>query len=253
MIVKNSYGEVVLDLPKSDNAQIAISLSGGADSAILLHHLVPILQANKHNWMIVTGGDTARPWTGPAARKIAKMVLEHHGLNYTNIVHRFYGYDTTKLSEADSQAMGIGKLVLEGEFDYLISGTTALPDEQTENLDAPGRPQERQENKILQEHNIRILPNGEPCTLSNMNAGNETGKILTQWRPWSKVNKKWIAEEYKTLISNYSEYGDLLFNTTISCLSYAEYTQNFTKPCTYCWWCQEKKWAFGCYDAGYRD
>ena len=27
-------------------------------------------------------------------------------------------------------------------------------------------------------------------------------------------------------------------------------TDNFTKPCKECWWCREKKWAFGMYDGG---
>jgi hypothetical protein len=250
MIVKNSYGEVTLDIPNSENSVIAISLSGGSDSAMLLHLLVPLLEAKKCKWKIVTGGDTARPWTGPAARKIAKLVLEHHGLTYTSIVHRFYGYNTTMLSEANAQASGVGKLVLENEFDYLISGTTALPDE---HIDVPGFPIEREQNELYVEHNIMVLPNGDVCDRDNRNAGTPTGTILKQWRPLSFVHKKWLAAEYEKLMEEYPEYGDLLFNSTISCVSYAEHTQDFTRPCTYCWWCQEKKWAYGCYDAGYRD
>ena len=251
MIIENSQGNVNFDFPRYSNTDtIAISLSGGADSAMMLHHLVPIMQANNYNWKIVTGGDTARPWSGPAARNIVKLVLNFHGLEPTSVEHRFYGYDTTKLSEADSQATGIGRLVLEDEFNYLISGTTALP---TETIDVEGHPLERTTNKVIELHDIKTLPNGDPCTLSNRDAGFTTGTILKQWRPFSFVNKKWIAEEYEKLTEEYPQYGDLLFNATISCVSYAEHTRDFTKPCTYCWWCQEKKWAFGCYDGGYRD
>ena len=39
-----------------------------------------------------------------------------------------------------------------------------------------------------------------------------------------------------------------LFPITASCVGYAKETDYFTKPCKVCWWCREKKWAFGMYD-----
>lgn len=252
-IVTNQYGQVNFNFPSyTKDDSIALSISGGADSALLLHLIIPILQDTKCNWKIVTGGDTARPWSGPAAKKIVKLVFEHHGVNSV-IEHRFYGYNTTILSESDCQTEGVGRLVLENEFNYLISGTTALPDKTFLYVDTPGHPLERTETKSIQLYDVKVLPNGNACNLSNMDAGVQTGIILKQWRPFANVHKKWIAEEYEKLSRQYPEYCDFLFNTSISCVSYAEHTNNFTKPCTYCWWCKEKEWAFGCYDAGYRD
>jgi len=250
MIIANTNGSVTFDFPESENANIAISLSGGADSALMLHIIIPELEKRNLNWKIVTGADSARPWTSPAAKKIIKMVCEHHNIALPK--HKVYGYDTTKISEADAQCEGIGKCVLENEFDYLISGSTALPDPNFHD-EIPGWPVERRSNTIFQIHDVMTLPNGQPCNWTNMDAGSPTGVKLKQWRPLANVSKKWIAEEYDILIRTNPEYGDLLFNTTISCVSYAEHTDNFQRPCTYCWWCQEKKWAFGCYDAGYRD
>lgn len=243
-------GTVNIDFPKSEDSVIAISISGGADSAILFHIILPELEKRNLNWKIVTGADSARPWTGPAAKKIIKMVCDHYAVKLPK--HKVYGYDTTKISEADAQCQGIGQCVIDNEFNYLISGTTALPGPNFQEQ-IPGWPIERRDTVIFEEHDIYILPNNQVCNWSNIDAGSPSGKKLLQYRPLANVNKKWIAEEYKKLIAQHPVYGDLLFNTTISCTSYADATNNFEKPCTYCWWCQEKKWAFGCYDAGYRD
>ena len=39
-----------------------------------------------------------------------------------------------------------------------------------------------------------------------------------------------------------------IFPLTESCIGQAEATNFFTEPCKKCWWCHEKKWAFGLYD-----
>ena len=41
---------------------------------------------------------------------------------------------------------------------------------------------------------------------------------------------------------------DELFPITASCVAYAKKTNHFSEPCKECWWCREKKWAFGMYD-----
>jgi len=43
---------------------------------------------------------------------------------------------------------------------------------------------------------------------------------------------------------------DDLFPLTMSCIGFAPETNYFTEPCRKCYWCHEKKWAFGCYDGG---
>ena len=43
---------------------------------------------------------------------------------------------------------------------------------------------------------------------------------------------------------------DDLFPLTMSCIGFEKETNYFTEPCKKCYWCHEKKWAFGCYDGG---
>ena len=54
--------------------------------------------------------------------------------------------------------------------------------------------------------------------------------------PIAHVNKSFIAYQYKKLGI------EELSNITVSCVT------NLTPPCKECWWCKERKWAFGTYD-----
>lgn len=56
--------------------------------------------------------------------------------------------------------------------------------------------------------------------------------------PLAHVNKQFIADQYKQL--GIQE----LSNITASCIT------GLHPPCKQCWWCQERKWAFGTYDGG---
>lgn len=56
--------------------------------------------------------------------------------------------------------------------------------------------------------------------------------------PWATVDKRFIAAQYKKF--NIEELSTL----TNSCIN------SSTTPCKKCWWCEERYWAFGCYDGG---
>tara|TARA_B110000971_G_scaffold158564_1_gene161951 strand:+ start:5113 stop:5766 length:654 start_codon:yes stop_codon:yes gene_type:complete len=57
------------------------------------------------------------------------------------------------------------------------------------------------------------------------------------YRPFSNVNKRFVAELYK-------QYNliDTLFPLTLSCIE-----TNNTTHCQDCWWCKERYWAFDSY------
>jgi 7-cyano-7-deazaguanine synthase in queuosine biosynthesis len=56
--------------------------------------------------------------------------------------------------------------------------------------------------------------------------------------PWSIVDKKFIAAQYK-------KFGiEELSTLTNSCIISSK------SPCKKCWWCKERYWAFGSYDGG---
>ena len=61
--------------------------------------------------------------------------------------------------------------------------------------------------------------------------------------PFEFVNKKFVSDMYHRY-----NLMDELFPITASCVAYAKKTNHFSEPCKECWWCREKKWAFGMYD-----
>lgn len=58
-------------------------------------------------------------------------------------------------------------------------------------------------------------------------------------RPFADKDKKVVAELY-----NKYNLTDTLFALTRSCESF-EFDETFSEHCGKCWWCKERKWAFG--------
>jgi len=58
--------------------------------------------------------------------------------------------------------------------------------------------------------------------------------------PFSEVDKKFIAEMYDLF-----GVREELLHLTWSCEGSWLDTKGFTKPCKSCYWCEEKRWAFG--------
>lgn len=103
-----------------------------------------------------------------------------------------------------------------GHFDYLVSGATSNPP--IEVLEKMGCPYEsRRSNRLA------------PRMFDNY------------YEPFYHINKKHIAELWEKY-----EIMDL-FNDTITCI---EHRSNIDKPCKVCYFCNEKKWAFGAFDGG---
>lgn len=62
----------------------------------------------------------------------------------------------------------------------------------------------------------------------------------SSYHPFARVNKKFVAgvfEEHQLM--------EDLYPLTGSCTGGPRETDWFTKPCGFCFWCHEKKWAFG--------
>ena len=64
--------------------------------------------------------------------------------------------------------------------------------------------------------------------------------IGTLNQPYINVDKKFVAGIFKE-----NNLMDSLFKFTGSCVGGGDITNNFTEPCRECWWCHEKRWAFG--------
>ena len=66
-----------------------------------------------------------------------------------------------------------------------------------------------------------------------------------EYKPFEHVDKRFTAQVYEDLF-----LLETLFPLTRSCLSEdVEKTNYHEKPCKECYWCEEKFWAFGQYDA----
>ena len=61
--------------------------------------------------------------------------------------------------------------------------------------------------------------------------------------PLINEDKSYVAKIYK-----HYDIMETLFPLTSSCIGFSEDTNGFTEPCKKCYWCYEKKWAFGTYD-----
>lgn len=73
--------------------------------------------------------------------------------------------------------------------------------------------------------------------------GNETltkTDFHTEYKPFHNVDKKFVADIYEK-----NELMESLFPLTWSCNGSYKDTNAFTEPCKKCFWCHEKKWAFG--------
>ena len=77
---------------------------------------------------------------------------------------------------------------------------------------------------------------------NNVNLYDMKGTGLSHYKPFVNVDKKFLAGLYR-------QEGIMdLHNITESCTGFAADTNWFTEPCKECFWCHERKWAFGSYD-----
>lgn len=65
-------------------------------------------------------------------------------------------------------------------------------------------------------------------------------ETITLDQPYINVDKKFVAGVFKE-----NNLMDSLFKLTGSCVGGLVGTNGFTEPCKKCWWCHEKRWAFG--------
>ena len=113
------------------------------------------------------------------------------------------------------------KRFVKGDIDYLVSGTTSNPP-----------------IEVLKEIG---------CDYEEERSNRKTPIISRgHYLPFHHIDKRFIAELWKKY--------DLMeiFNLTISCINCPLYEDYYSEtiPCKKCYFCSEKKWAFGMYDGG---
>lgn len=205
---------------------IAINCSGGADSSILLYTTVKFLEENNRNdtkvSILTCANDKKGRWNAKNAGQVINYIVEK---TQTTLIDSHFSYyrdvqDVKYFHEIEFDLFNNRKI------DLVISGVTANPLENTlvNNIDG----------QII---NLRdeALPERDSRSQKTWHYQNNA----SWYTPFANVDKRFIAFLYNT-----HNVLDLL-ELTRSCEGFADSTENFTKPCGKCWWCLERKWAFG--------
>jgi len=228
MIYENDYGKVdffpsntILD----DKKKIGINLSGGADSALVLYMLANESASKKFDIIPITGIDIKRPTNIWNAREIVDLIQEKFPeSNIKDHEENRYEKEHEK-DKSNIHSQHERSLFRDNKVDLIVHCRTSNPPLKI-----------AKENNLLEKRE-EIRDHDQQKSLF---PGNKK-----YYFPLTLVDKRFVAEEYKKL-----NLMENLFPITASCIAYADKTDNFTKPCKECWWCKEKKWAFGMYDGG---
>jgi hypothetical protein len=210
--------------------RIGISLSGGADSALLAYLILKETDADIYFTTQIRMWKT-RPWQ----RYVAKAVVEWFRNKFDNRIEHIEGFIPPELEEPNSPLIkdeyGADKpgnrIILRAHNEW-VAHTYNLDAwfaavNKNPNIDIPG---------ALVERNEGVLP------LHMVHMG------IDIYHPFVYTMKDWIIKQY------YENNIKDLLNITRSCegefkdISYKNYTPGQTVPiCNNCFWCKEREWA----------
>lgn len=190
---------------------IGLSFSGGADSSLLLYIL---MQHSTHTIHLYTFASKNKQWrTATTSTNVVKRCIE---LTKNNNVQHHITYIEEQRPEVIYPKME--SMLLRDNAYRLYTGMTKLPPSQVYNTFS---------------HSLEDWIIGKRTDEKTYDEYSHDDKLYT---PFINLNKKDIAEMYKTL-----GIVDTLFPVTNSC----EGDMVNFNHCGVCWWCQEREWAFG--------
>ena len=222
------------DIPEQYK-KICVNCSGGADSGILLYIVIDYLIKNKRTDTTVSvttcSNDFKHRWNGRKAADVINWIIDKTGFENFDMHYTYYRdrQDSKYFNEVERQ------LFIDGRVDIMVSGITSNPLSECIVEDAKG-------------NTVDLLATG----LVDRNVDEDApaitkGQVATFYKPFHKIDKKFVASMYR-------QYNAMpLFDLTRSCEAvpdslYNSYDPNFEQePCGTCWWCLERKWAFGRY------
>lgn len=221
MIYTVNNQSAILEIPKHVK-RIGVSMSGGADSAILCYLLAK--QIKEQNLTIklhpISAIFAVRPWSYDHARMAIGVIKKELQIN--DIFGQHYKFDVN-LEECPSDEEKekhfdhvISFLIMNEMIDHLYSGKTKNPSHEIMSKFYDQQPQ---------------IDRNNPTEKNVYKAGIETV-------PWAMVDKAFTIGLYK----QYNLLNTLL-PVTRSCEGDKVITNNFTKECGKCWWCEERNWA----------
>ena len=219
-----------------NSKKLSVSLSGGADSAILFYHACDVL--SDKTFLVWSGYDTRRPDSILYAMEVYQFVknsypnvdiLPHHTFKYTTAKTTLF--QNTKKWNPTVDPKSIAhyeeefKLWVEHRFDFTLNGMTSNPPE-----DAIKK--------------FKMDVDTGHCVIEPRRHRNRPKWLLDGFRP---LYSPFVQEDKSYVKMMYEKYGvlDTLFPLTASCIGFPDETDNGQKPCRNCVWCKERLWAFG--------
>ena len=218
--------------------KIAVSLSGGADSAILFYHACDVLSDR-----------TFIPWSGYDTRRP------------DSIFYAIEVYSFIKKSYPNVNILPLHK------FEYTtVPGQFQNTKEWSWQKDPKSVAHHNEEVKLWKKHNYTITLNGMTSNppdeaIKEYKMDVDTGHGVIEPRrsvrdrphfkmgnmPKRAVYSPFVQEDKSYVKMMYEKYGvlDTLFPLTASCIGFPHETDNGQKPCRNCVWCKERLWAFG--------
>lgn len=226
-----------LELDETEN--IGVSVSGGADSAILLYILMKNIKNSHLKIYSLLAHDRKE-----AMEQHVDMIVETCS-NLTGNTN-FTLYKTYKDNQIVDTLFEYWKDILDRkEIDVMYVGLTKFPPnqvyEQFEEKQPNWHIDLRQDDGPRPLRGISIPLNADTDTeflVSNKENLSRSSISIDErvYSPFANLNKKDIAHMYKFL-----GVVDTLFPVTRSC----EDPTHLGSHCGVCWWCNERIWAFG--------
>lgn len=226
-------------LELDETMKIGMSLSGGADSAILLYILMKNLK-NRHLKIYSLLAHDRKTAMEHHVDKIVETCSELTGnTNFT--LHKTY-----KENQIVDTLFDYWKEILNNnEVDVMYVGLTKFPPndvyEQFEEKQPNWHVELRHENTERPLRGIEIPVRADTNTeflIADQSKLSAPSISIDErvYAPFANLNKKDIASMYESL-----SVTDILFPVTRSC----EDPTHLGSHCGVCWWCNEREWAFG--------
>jgi 7-cyano-7-deazaguanine synthase in queuosine biosynthesis len=208
-----------------DNENIGLSLSGGADSALLLYLFAKMVSDRTFYGIkpvqihCLHGHDIS--YVHQQSSDAATRVVEYVQNKYPNVsiflhITQYHLTDDTSKEVYHREFYDAMKELW--DLPHIVRGTTQ------------GMPESYRPSHMY-EHTI---PNADPSPEELIEFSQTTPVV-----PLGAVDKRWVKLQYR-----YQGIMDLA-NITASCIADIP-----DAPCRECWWCKERFWAFGNYDGG---
>lgn len=225
---ETQYADIYIPL----KGPIGIWMSGGADSSLLAFLLAKTIKDYNLNIKILPMSFKRedKPWNLWTAANVVERIENILNINRGDIFlnHNFcdFGDYRQKLAHMNKIRNHIVLLKENNLVTIVYNGLTHNPD--------PLPPELENDRETTRDVSQQEFINEK----SDKHDFEE--KIIS--KPFLFLDKSFIASMYKK-----HDLLESLFPYTRSCEGYIKNTNFFKEPCKKCWWCKERKWAFGKY------